>query len=304
MTLPVNRSDREVRLSERAKALIGASLSPETQRVYRFFWGRWFRYCDQESINPDSPEPADIANYLALLSERGKKISYINSSLCAIKKALSILKVEPNPCESVEVKQALEGARREPNRKKQAPALLPVHFEQIIKHLTSEIASESRDLLEITRDMALVMLLYDAGLRRSEASALEWRDIVEWADGTGRLIIQRSKTDQRGETEQVFIREKTSVALRNLRQINPNQANEDRVFDRSADTLNRRFKKLLKSIGLEGYSIHSGRVGMARRMKQNGAPDTAIMKQGRWKGPAMVAHYTKGEEAGEVGKYV
>ena len=44
-------------------------------------------------------------------------------------------------------------------------------------------------------DLALVAVLSDAGLRRSEAAALTWGDVQRWEDGSGRIIVIRSKTD-------------------------------------------------------------------------------------------------------------
>ena len=43
--------------------------------------------------------------------------------------------------------------------------------------------------------MALVPVLSDAGLRRSEAAALTWGDVIRWEDGSGRITVIRSKTD-------------------------------------------------------------------------------------------------------------
>ena len=44
-------------------------------------------------------------------------------------------------------------------------------------------------------DVALVAILSDAGLRRSEAAALTWGDVQRWDDGSGRITVVRSKTD-------------------------------------------------------------------------------------------------------------
>ena len=44
-------------------------------------------------------------------------------------------------------------------------------------------------------DLALVAVLSDAGLRRSEASSLTWGDVQRWDDGSGRITVVRSKTD-------------------------------------------------------------------------------------------------------------
>ena len=47
-------------------------------------------------------------------------------------------------------------------------------------------------------DIAIASLLSDAGRRRSEAAALTWADISREPDGSGRVTVRRSKTDQTG----------------------------------------------------------------------------------------------------------
>ena len=65
----------------------------------------------------------------------------------------------------------------------------------------------------------------------------------------------------------------------------------------TANTINRR----VKAAGFgEDFSSHSDWVGLARRMAWAGAPDAAIMRQGRWSSSAMVAKYTRGESAGDA----
>ena len=44
-------------------------------------------------------------------------------------------------------------------------------------------------------DLALVAVLSDGGLRRSEAASLTWGDVQRWDDGSGRITVIRSKTD-------------------------------------------------------------------------------------------------------------
>ena len=81
-----------------------------------------------------------------------------------------------------------------------------------------------------------------------------------------------------------------------------------KVFGLSESQIARRVKAIAKAIGLanwEDFSGHSGRVGMARRMAQNGAPTHEIERQGRWKqGGGMVGRYTRGESAGSVLRYL
>ena len=105
-------------------------------------------------------------------------------------------------------------------------------------------------------------VLSDAGLRRSEAAALTWADLDIAADGTGRLSIVRSKTDQEGAGEVVAVTRSTVQALEAIR----NGAGDDSsVFGMSESTIARRVKSAAAAAGLgDQFSGHSGRVGLAQ----------------------------------------
>ena len=107
-------------------------------------------------------------------------------------------------------------------------------------------------------DIALCSVLSDAGLLRSEAAALTWADVEIATDGSGRIRIARTKTDQEGEI--VAITASTVQALEAIR----NGAGDDSsVFDMSESTIGRRVKAAAAAAGLgEQFSGHSGRVGL------------------------------------------
>ena len=65
-------------------------------------------------------------------------------------------------------------------------------------------------------DAVIAGLLFMAGMRRSEVSALRWADA---ADGDGVLVtVRRDKTNQEGETRDVrFVKDGVARALRTLR---------------------------------------------------------------------------------------
>ena len=70
------------------------------------------------------------------------------------------------------------------------------------------------------RDAAIAGVLFQAALRRSEASALEWRDIEPAADipGALRIRVRRSKTDQAGdETDIRLVKNGAADALAAIR---------------------------------------------------------------------------------------
>ena len=69
-------------------------------------------------------------------------------------------------------------------------------------------------------DAVIAGLLFMAGMRRSEVSALRWADGADAADGDGILVTvrRRSKTNQEGETRDVrFVKDGVARALRTLR---------------------------------------------------------------------------------------
>ena len=85
-------------------------------------------------------------------------------------------------------------------------------------------------------------LLFMAGMRRSEVSALRWADVVDSTDGAGILVTgRRSKTNQEGEVNDVrFVKDGVARALRTLRAATtPEPA--DRVVPLSAQTVGSRF---------------------------------------------------------------
>ena len=91
-------------------------------------------------------------------------------------------------------------------------------------------------------DAVIAGLLFMAGLRRSEVSALPWADIVDSTDDDGMLVtVRRSKTNQEGEVNDVrFVKDGVARALRTLRTAtNPEPG--DRVVPLSAQMIGFRF---------------------------------------------------------------
>ena len=150
-------------------------------------------------------------------------------------------------------------------------------------------------------DLAIVGVMSDGGLRRSEAAALIWTDVEYYPDGTARITIQKSKNQPEPATVAV-----TETTARALREIQPGDAEPaSLVFGLTAETLANRVRAAARDAGLgDGYNGHSGRIGMARRMVAAGAPNASVQHQGRWKHGDMVARYTRGEAAGEALKWL
>ena len=80
-------------------------------------------------------------------------------------------------------------------------------------------------------DAVIAGLLFMGGLRRSEVSALEWRDVADARDGDGVLLtVRTSKTNQEGDTADVrYLKNGAARAIRTLRAAHADAAPTDRV---------------------------------------------------------------------------
>ena len=147
------------------------------------------------------------------------------------------------------------------------------------------------------------------GLRRSEVSALEWRDVADASDGDGVLLtVRTSKTNQEGDTTDVrYLKNGAAKAIRTVRASRPDAAPTDRVIGLSPLQIQRRFTAAARAAGIEArLTAHSGRVGLASELTARGASTTEVMLAGNWKTARMVAHYSAGAtaERGAVRKYL
>ena len=264
-------------------------LSDNTRRVYGAQWKLFNEWCDSVDLRSLPAEPLTVARYLAVRAGH------------------------ESPCRDPGVRASLRGRGRRLARPQRQAGALTADVLAVIRLTAPKPRARGRgfetpaQVAEHARfDLALVAVLSDGGLRRSEAAALTWGDLQRWDDGSGRITVVRSKTDVEAQGAVVAI---TPAAMKALDAIRPmGVGGGQKVFGLSESQVDRRVKVIAKAAGLvdwEFFSGHSGRVGMARRMAQNGAPTHEIERQGRWKqGGGMVGRYTRGESAGSALRYL
>ena len=289
-----------------------AVLSENTRRTYAAQWRMFESWCAEVGLTALPAEPLTVARHLAARAGSGASVATLRLSTSAIAKAHEWAKVE-SPCRDPGVRASLKGWGRRLSKPQRQSGALTADVLAVIRLTAVQPRRRGRGIEtpeqaeERARfDLALVAVLSDAGLRRSEAAALTWGDVQRWDDGSGRITVVRSKTDAEAVGAVVAI---TPAAMNALSAIRPaGVGGGEKVFGLSESQIARRVKVIAKAAGLsdwEFFSGHSGRVGMARRMAQNGAPTHEIERQGRWKqGGGMVGRYTRGESAGSALRYL
>ena len=303
----------ELRAADRGVAdALESVLADNTRRVYGTQWRIFAGWCDEVGLTSLPAQPLTVARYLAARAGSGASIATLRLVTSAISKAHEWAKLE-SPCRDPGVRASLKGWGRRLSKPQRQSGALTADVLAVIRLTAVQPRKRGRGLETPEQaaerahfDLALVAVLSDGGLRRSEAAALTWGDVQSWDDGSGRITVIRSKTDAEAQGAVVAI---TPAAMEALSAIRPAGAGgEAKVFGLSESQIARRVKAIAKAAGLadwEFFSGHSGRVGMARRMAQNGAPTHEIERQGRWKqGGGMVGRYTRGETAGSALRYL
>ena len=283
-------------------AALAASKAPETRRAYRTAWTFWTDRAEDHGYPVLPADSEHVASFLAARFDGGASVSTLRMA-CAANGEAHRLADQINPCAAPIVKTAMQGFARQAAESKTVKQA---------RDLTSEAVAVIRVHLDLQRNrekaiktMAIVSVVFEAGLRRSEAAALRWSDIERASDETGRITIRRSKTDQTAAGAVVAITATAMADLDRLRELQESPAESDSVFGLQGRQIANRSAVVAKSAGLgDGFGGHSGRVGMALRMTRNGAPAETVMRQGRWSTTRMVARYTRNESAGEALRYL
>ncbi len=285
------------------KAILDHEIASSTLNNYSVQWRGFLGWALARGIQPLPAEPAQVAAYLAeRIQEHGHKPAALRVVASAIAFAHKAANAD-DPCDSPEVKRTLRCATRKAGKdQKQAEALT----EEALSAIEATACQprlgrggryESRETARCrgNLDIALISLMRDAMLRVSEAAALTWKDIAVEPDGTGRLLIRRSKTDAEGQGAVVFLSAPTMAALALVRN---QETAAGSIFGLRPNQISARIKQAALAANLRnGFSGHSPRVGMARDLARAGTELPSLMNAGRWRSVAMPAHYTRNESA-------
>lgn len=288
-----------------------------TQRAWRSDWQVYEGFCTERSVTTVPATAATVAVFVDACGEGGKKPATIRRYLTTVALAHRVAKFA-NPCVEEPVRHALKGLTNEvSSAQRQARALGWTEIQKFI-----ETAGEG---LPATRERALLCVAYDTMARRSELVAFNRGDFRFLEDGSGRVLIRRSKTDQAGEGQTAYL---APVTVRYLKEwLDLAQIAKGAVFRRligtgfppkrpprpgrepkprtiperidarlSAAAVGNILKSVARHIGMPkedifGISGHSIRVGATQDLLALNIDLAAVMQAGRWKSHRMPMRY-------------
>ena len=221
-------------------------LADNTRRVYGAQWRLFTDWCDSVGLTPLPAEPLTVARYLAVRAGSGAAVATLRLASSAIAKAHELAGHE-SPGRDRGVREALKGWGRRLARPQRQAGALTADTLAVIRLTAPKPRARGRGFetaeqaAERARfDLALVAVLSDGGLRRSEAAALTWGDVQRWDDGSGRITVVRSKTDVEAQGAVVAI---TPAAMGALDAIRPAGVDgSQKVFGLSESQIARRVK--------------------------------------------------------------
>ena len=192
--LPANVSEDARR---RITDALDQSLAPTTRANYRAQWKQWEEFATENGYPVFPADPVHVADWITQRAANGRKPGTIRMGLAAVSAAHREVNL-PNPTEDAGVRATMRGITRIVGRaQKQAAGLTAASLAAIRAtacvprigrggSLETAATAEARGFV----DIALISLMRDGMLRRSEAASLTWGDLIEEGDGTGRLTVR------------------------------------------------------------------------------------------------------------------
>ena len=282
-----------------------SSKANNTMRAYKSDFKDFGAFCVKHGLNSLPTEPKIVSLYLTHLS-KNSKISTLRRRLVSIS-MVHKLKGHYLDTKHPIIVENLMGIRRvKGSIQKGKKPLLINHLKLIIK----VILQEKIEQIIKFRDIAIVLIGFGGGFRRSEIISIDYEDLEFVTEGL-KITLKKSKTDQFGEgmiKGLPYLENELYCPVHNLKKwlhisniksgpifrrfIKGSKISTNRLTDQSIALL---IKKYLKLADIENanYSGHSLRSGFATVAAESGADERSIMAMTGHKTTQMVRRYIK-----------
>jgi integrase len=277
--------------------MASGAFAANTLRAWRADWEIFSEYCRSYRLDALPAAPKTVRDFVFECLSNNKKPATIRRYVATIGRAHRAAGVS-DPTATETVKLALkEMGRSAPARQRQARGLTWAEIEIFL-------SVEPRNLRDI-RDRALVAVAYDTMCRREELVSLQIEDIAEAGDGSGSVLIRRSKTDSTGEGATAYL---SSLTMRLVSVwLKESGLKAGHMFVRvlgssgvgsalTPQIVMAVLRKVGQWIGLPDeecrrISGHSARVGAAQDLLALNIDLSSVMQAGRWRDTRMPMRY-------------
>jgi integrase/recombinase XerD len=280
--------------------------SANTIRSYRADFTIFEAWCQQEHRAALPATPETVANFV-LAQSKSAAPATVCRRRASIAKIHRLLKFD-SPVSSEEVNLATRTVFRQRGRRQNQALGLTSTLKQ---RLISACSADLRGL----RDCALISVGYDTLCRRAELVQLQIDALTVKIDGSGTILVRKSKTDKFGDGRLAYLSAEALTHLQSwldvahletgpiFRRIHRTQLMRDALHPYSVARI---LKNVARDAGLDKNLIaklsgHSMRVGAAQDMAAAGIDLGAIMHAGGWKSPDMVMRYIEHLEIAKSG---
>ena len=295
-------------LSQDAKALAERALAPNSRAAYAADWRHWERHCGGEPQALAAGEN-ELANYIAALASTAAR-STVQRRIAGIRRGYA---ERGATCpDGAALRAVCAGAARTAREAKRARPLT-------VDYLTALVDAMPVAGTAALRDRALLLVAWQAALRRAEVAALTWQD---YADApTGALITLRASKHRTEAVTQPLVRagnpahcplgalaawrvHLTAVLGRRFTSALPMfpRLRRGGAIGRTAivpATVGEVLRRRLDAAGIPsaGFTAHSLRAGMLTSAAFNGASTWRLMEHSRHKRTDTLAAYIRDARA-------
>ena len=177
-------------------AMAKPAYSANTHRAWKADGAVFQTFCEQAGVQFFPATPQTVRAFIIECQRVAKKPATIRRYVATITRAHAAAGLV-SPCESEPVRLALkEMGRKTSARQRQAYALGWADIADFVQSAGKGLRAE--------RERALLCVAYDTMARRSELVALNFEDVTLMPNGTGTVLIRRSKIAQESRREHFF----------------------------------------------------------------------------------------------------
>ena len=269
------------------------SKSANTLRAYQSDYNDFSLFCSKNGFQAMPTQPKILALYITHLSSYSK-YSTLKRRLASIG-ILHKTKGHYIDTKHPIIMENLMGIKRKngSNQKSKKPLLIS-DLKLLIEAIHQSKEKDNRKI----RDIALVLIGFSGGFRRSELVDIEYEDIEFVLEGV-KIFVKRSKTDQSGEgmTKAIpYFNSENFCPVKALKNwIKISDLKNGKIFSISDKNVALIIKKYANYAGLDShrYAGHSLRSGFATSTAESGAEERNIMAMTGHKSTEMVRRYIK-----------